>query len=211
LSMDSESNSKREWSPSIITFYDETELDLSEPVKAKKLVENNVSSKLLDALTVQYPDTVFEGIFTPKNSSRNDTIFVISGSICDSAFKFGRLDKINYKMIDNFERIKPTLKEDTSQIGNGCIGIFNSKVTGKVNGKIAVVSEMNRYSPNTFFINTVGTNLADAYIIYPDRSTYLIAGERRKHYSNYPYPMVAGNGNEFLLDSNQKSSVNMID
>lgn len=211
LAMDSDSNAKRDWNPSVISFYDESDLDLSDPVAAKKIVENSVSNRLVKAVQVQYPDTVLHGKFTRKNNPKNDAVMVLSGNVCEAAFQFGRLPDIDYKIKDSFERIKPTLNEDTSNINDGCITIFTSKVVGKVNGKIAVVSEMDGYSLNTFIINTARANIKHAYIMYPDRSEYFIAGERRKHYFPYPYPAVVSDGKEFLLDSNNISSAQEIE
>jgi hypothetical protein len=211
LSMDSDSNAKREWNTSIITFYDDAELNLSNLEAAKTLVAKDVAEKLVQALKQEYPDTSFEGVFTRKDNMLNASWVLISGSVCEPAFEFGRLEDVDYDKKESFEALRELVIEDTSHITNGCALLFDTKVTGKVAGKVAVVSEMVRYNVNTFIINTAATNMDGAYIIYPDRSTYFVTGSRIKHYSNYPYPMVAGNGNEFLLDSNQKSSVNMID
>jgi hypothetical protein len=211
LSMDSESNSKREWNTSIITFYEESELNLNDLESAKNLVAKDVAEKLVQALKQEYPDTSFEGVFTRKNNRLNTSWVLISGSVCDPAFEFGRLEDVDYDNKETFERLRELVIEDASHITNGCALLFDTKVAGKVAGKVAVVSEMVRYNVNTFIINTASTNMDGAYIIYPDRSTYFVTGSKIKHYSNYPYPFVTGNGNEFLLDSNETSSVKLID
>jgi hypothetical protein len=211
LSMDDKSNKLRSWNTSIITFYDESELNLNDLEAAKTLVTKDVAEKLVQALKQEYPDTSFEGAYTEKRSKRNKSFIVLSGSVCEKAFEFGRLDDIDYDKKDSFDRFRDLIVEDTTNISNGCAVLFTNKVTGKVNGKITVVSEMVNYSVNTFFINAVSANIEDAYVIYPDRSIYNIVGSKLKHIFPYPYPFVAGKGKEFLLDSKQTSSVQMID
>jgi hypothetical protein len=211
LSMDDKSNKLRDWNTSIITFYDESELDLTDLEGAKNLVTKDVAEKLVGALKKQYPDTSFEGVFNRNNNMVNSSFVFISGSVCTEAFEFGRLEDIDYDKKDSFESLRELVIEDTSHISNGCAVLFSTKVAGKVAGKVAVVSEMVRYNVNTFLVNTAGTNIDGAYIIYPDRSTYFVTGSRRKHYSPYPYPLVAGKGKEYLLDSNVTSSTQMID
>ncbi|MFT5715897.1 MAG: hypothetical protein ACI9T7_000070 [Oleiphilaceae bacterium] len=211
LSMDSDSNAKRDWNTSIITFYDEDEIDLNDPISAKNHVTKDVSEKLVKSLQYQYPDTALEGTFTQKKSNLNNSFVVISGSVCEKAFEFGRLDDVEYDRKDSFGRLRELIVENTSNISDGCVVLFNTKVSGKVNGKLAVVAEMLDYSVNTFIVNAAGANIENAYIMYPDRSIYFAIGSRLKHYFPYPYPLVAGKGKEFLLDSKQTSSVQMID
>ena len=211
LSMDDKSNKLRDWNTSIITFYDEGELDLTDLETSKTLIAKDVAEKLVAALKQEYPDTSFEGEYTVKRNKHNNSFIVLSGSVCEKAFEFGRFDDIDYDKKDTFDRLRDLIVEDTTNISNGCGVQFTSKVTGKVNGKISVVSEMGNYSVNTFFINAVGAKIEDAYVIYPDRSKYNIVGSKLKHFFTYPYPMVAGSGKEFLLDSNETSSVQMID
>jgi hypothetical protein len=211
LSMDSDSNAKRDWNTSIVTFYDESELNITDPVDANEKVRRDVSEKLIKALQIQYPDTVLEGSYAFNSKDLNIAVTVLSGKVCQQAYEFGRLDKIDYDITDTLKRISRSIPVDTSSILDGCAIFFESIVTGKVNGKVAVVSEMDKYNVNTFIINTAGPKIEGAYIIYPDRSTYLVAGSKRKHFIPYAYPNVSGNGKEFLLDSKQTSSVHMID
>jgi uncharacterized protein YceK len=211
LSMDDKSNKLRSWNTSIITFYDESELNINDLEAAKTLVTKDVAEKLVQALKQEYPDTLFEGVFNRKGNMVNSSFVFISGSVCAKAFEFGILDSIDYDKKESFESLRNLVIEDTSHISNGCAVLFSTKVSGKLSGKLAVVSEMVRYNVNTFLINNAGTNIDGAYIIYPDRATYFVTGSRRKHYSNYPYPLVAGKGKEFLLDSKQTSTVHMID
>ena len=205
LAMDSKNDSLRDWNPSFVTFYDEMDLDLSDPVKANKIVREDLSKNIAKALLQEYPDTKLEGVFSYKSPDVPiSAIAVLSGNICNMARDFGKLD-LKYGN-DYEQRFKTFTAENTSDIDGQCFFTFESKVSGKLKNKIAVVSELGGYNVNVFIANNAANNFEDGFIIFPDRFKYIVFGSQTKHYYPYPSPVVIGNGKRYFLDISEMSS-----
>lgn len=206
LSMDAQSDEKRDWRPSIITFYEESELDLSDLVNANMYIRNDVGAKVAKALTAAYPETVYDGTYPWHSKSLNSAVTVLSGDICSEAFAYGHLEGHSYDTNEPLKRFKNLIKDGSTSLEEGCPFMFESKVIGKIGDKIAVSSEISSFNVNTFILLTAKDSIKDAFILTPDRIQYHVDGNRRKHYRVMPYPALYGNGKEYLFDANETSS-----
>lgn len=207
LSMDAQSDEKRDWRPSIITFYDESELDLSNPVQANKVVEEKVGSIVANAFTSVYPNASYEGTVPFYHRSAKASLSVFSGDFCGEARTYGRSDNISYDDIDVNKRMFEIIPPNTTSANVICNMSFTSSVVGNVGGKIAVVSQVGEINDNRYFIEKAAPNIKDALVIFPDVIRYSVWGAKyRDHYFTYEYPVVLKDGKEYLFDANEKSS-----
>lgn len=204
LSMDAQSDEKRDWRPSIITFYDESELDLNDPVKANKLIRNDVGKKIADAIISSYPDANYVGTTHYYNPKLNSALTLINGDICQKAFNFGRIENKEYEKKENLQRFRTMITDESLKNNDACMFMFASKVAGVTNGKIAVVSEVDSYNVSFFLAIEASKKIQDAYVLIPDTLSYHVFGSR-KHYMPLSYPVVLKDGKEYLFDANETS------
>lgn len=205
LAMDSKTNEMRDWQPAFITFYNEAELNLNDPIAANKFVREDVAKKVHAALLHKYPDTKLEGVFTQRSQQLNRNIALFSGKVCNDAIEFGRISEASYTKPDTLDRFKSLTIEDSSQIDNGCMLGFGLKVSGKFREKVAVVSEINNYNVSLFFIEQAKAHFSDAVAV-PDRARYRVIGSKQDHFYSFPYPSVWLDQIEYLFDSNKVAS-----
>ncbi|WP_462172467.1 hypothetical protein [Pseudoalteromonas xiamenensis] len=210
LAMDSKTNEMRDWQPAFITFYDEIELNLNDPIAANKFVREDVAKKVHAALLHKYPDTKLEGVFERRSAYFNNAVVVYSGEVCNEAIAFGKLPELEYSEPRTLRDYVGLKVEDSSDIPSGCLFIFGSKISHTVSGRFAVVSEANNGSDTLFIIEATKPYLKDIALLVPDQTPYYVFGSRRKHIREFPYPAVYRDMSEFLFSSNEKSDSSQI-
>lgn len=206
LSMDAQSDEKRDWRPSIITFYDESELDLNDPVKANKLIRNDVGKKIADAIISAYPDAKYVGTTHYYNPKLNSALTLINGDICQKAFNFGRIENKEYEKKESLQRFRNLITDQSMKQNDACMLMFSSKVVGVLDGKVAVVSEVANYNVSLFLTFEASKNIPGAYVLVPDMISYRVFGSSREHSMALSYPVVLQDGNEYLFDASQLPS-----
>jgi len=206
LSMDAQSDEKRDWRPSIITFYDESELDLSDPVKANKLIRNDVGKKIADGIISAYPESKYVGTTFYFNPKLNSALTLINGDICQQAFEFGRIETSEYENDENLQRFRNLITDQSMKQNDACMLMFSSKVVGVLDGKVAVVSEVANYNVSLFLAFEASKNIQGAYVLVPDMISYRVFGNNREHSMALSYPVVLQDGNEYLFDASETSS-----
>lgn len=206
LSVDAQSDEKRNWRPSIITFYEESELDLSAPVKANKLIRDDVGRKIAEGIISSYADAKYVGTTFYYNPKLNSALTLISGDICQQAFEFGRIETNEYEKDENLQRFRALITDTAMKNNDACMFMFSSKVSGVINGKIAVVSEVANYNVSMFLAFAASKKIQDAYVLLPDTISYIVYGNSKKHYKKLSYPAVLHGGREYLFDANETSS-----
>jgi hypothetical protein len=200
LSMDSEIEKNRSWSPYFVGFIDESKIDLTSPSSGTQMgnilndVFTNVSPNSLQ-------NSAYLGAYPLKIYTKDTmTMLVFRGAICKKAAEFNK--KPNVEATNEWDYItsESIFAGDFSSLpNNACSLTLTTKVTGNYNGKLIVTHEILNTSTDVYLASTLANEL-NTPLVFPDIYKYKSSNDGKIYYHKLGTPKVFYNGKMYLFD-----------
>jgi hypothetical protein len=200
LSMDSEIEKNRSWSPYFVGFIDESKIDLTSPSSGTQMgnilndIFTNVSPNSLQ-------NSAYLGAYPLKIYTKDTmTMLVFRGAICKQGAKFNNNLETPATNARDYVKYESIYGGDFSSVPNdACSLTLTTKVTGKYNKKLIVTHEILNRNTSVYLASTLAEELSMA-LIFPDMYKYKNTNDGKIYYHKLGTPKAFYNGKMYLFD-----------